>query len=84
MILFIFILIYLISVAIFLITCYYDNKNYIHDIGDLLDTTESFMWCPVLNTGVIIVFYLCLFAVKLLELSKLNILWEKFRHIKLR
>lgn len=84
MILFIFILIYLISVAIFLITCYYDNKNYIHDIGDLLDTTESFMWCPVLNTGVIIVFCLCLFAVKLLELSKLNILWEKFRHIKLR
>lgn len=84
MILFIFILIYLISVAIFLITCYYDNKNYIHDIGDLLDTTENFMWCPVLNTGVIVVFCLCLGIATLWELSKLNILWEKFRNIKLR
>ncbi len=84
MILFIFILIYLISVAAFLITCYYDNKNYIHDIGDLLDQTEGFMWCPFVNTGVLIVFYLCLSIVKLWELSKLDILWEKFRNIKIR
>lgn len=80
----VFILIYLISVAIYLITCYYDNKNYIHDIGDLLDETEGFMWIPFINTGVLIVFYLCLSIVKLCELSKLDILWEKFRSIKLR
>lgn len=84
MILFIFILIYLISVAVCLITCYYDNKNYIHDIGDLLDETEGFMWLPFINTTLVIIFYLCLGAVKLWKLSKLNILWEKFRNIKLR
>lgn len=84
MILFIFILIYLISVAVCLITCYYDNKNYIHDIGDLLDETEGFMWIPGINTVLITVFCLCLGAVKLWELSKLNALWEKFRNIKIR
>ena len=84
MILFIFILIYLISVAIWLITCYYDDKNYIHDIGDLLDETVGFMWIPLINTALIIVFCLCLGAVKLWELSKLNVLWEKFRKIRIR
>lgn len=84
MILFIFILVYLISVAICLITCYYENKNYIHDIGDLLDETEGFMWCPFINTVFIIVFCLCLGAVALWELFKLNILWEKFKNIKIR
>ena len=83
MILFILILIYLISVAVCLIACYYDKK-YIHDIGDLLDETEGFMWIPGINTALVIVFCLCLGAVKLWELSKLNVLWEKFRNIKLR
>lgn len=84
MILFIFILIYLISVAICLITCYYENKYIIHDIGDLLDETEGFMWCPFLNTGLVVIFGLCLGIATLWELSKLNILWEKFRNIKIR
>lgn len=84
MILFIFILTYLISVAIWLIICYYNDTRIIHKIGDLLDETEGFMWCPLINTGVLIVFYLCLSIVKLWELSKLDILWEKFRNIKLK
>lgn len=84
MILFIFILIYLISVAVCLIMCYYDDNNYIHNIGDLLDETEGFMWIPLINTAVVIVLCLCLGAVKLWELSKLNILWEKFRNIKIK
>ena len=84
MILFIFILIYLISVAILLITCYYINRYTIHNVGDLLDETEGFMYCPLLNTVLIIIYYLCLGSVKLWKLSKLNILWKKFRSIKLR
>lgn len=84
MILFIFILIYLISIALWLIICYYDNKYTIHDIGDLLDQTESFMWCPVLNTGAAVVFGLCLVIATLWIFLKLNILWEKFRNIKIR
>lgn len=79
-----FILIYLISVAVCLITCYYDNKNYIHDIGDLLDETEGFMWIPVINTGVIVVFCLCLVITTLWTFSRLNVLWEKFRNIRIR
>lgn len=79
-----FILIYLISVAICLITCYYDNKNYIHDIGDLLDETEGFMWIPIINTVLVILLCLCLGIIKLWELSKLNILWDKFRNIRIR
>lgn len=77
MILFIFILVYLISVAICLficlIICYYDNKETIHAIGDLLDETEGFMWCPFLNTGLLVVFCLCL---------GIATLCEKFRNIK--
>lgn len=84
MILFIFILIYLISVAICLIICYYENEDIIYNIGDLLDETAGYMWCPLLNTVVIIIFCLCLGAVKLWELSKLNIPWEKFRNIKIK
>lgn len=75
MILFIFILVYLISVAICLITYYYENKDTIHNIGDLLDETEGFMWIPVINTASVIVFCLCLGTVKL---------WEKFRNIKIK
>lgn len=84
MIIFIFILIYLISVFVFLITCYNESKNTIHNVGDLLDETEGFMYCPLLNTVLIIIYYLCLGSVKLWKLSKLNILWKKFRSIKLR
>lgn len=84
MVLFIFILIYLISVAVFLITCYYDNKYTIRNIGDLLDETEWFMWCPFINTGLAIILGLYVGTVKLWELSKLNILWEKFRSIKIK
>jgi hypothetical protein len=84
MVIFIFILVYLISVAAFLIDCYYDNKYTICNIGDLLDETEGFMWCPFLNTLLILVFGLCLGAAKLWKLSKLNLLWEKFRNIKLK
>lgn len=80
----IFILVYLLSVAVCLITCYYDNKHTIHNIGDLLDETVGFMWCPVFNTIVIVVFILCLCAVELWELFKLDILWEKFRNIKIK
>lgn len=84
MIIFIFILVYLISVAICLITCYYTNKETIRDIGDLLDETEGFMWCPFLNTGLVVVFGLCLVIATLWTFFKLNVLWEKFRNIKIR
>lgn len=84
MILYIFILVYLMSVSLWLILCYYDNEETIYTIGNLLDKTEGFMWCPFINTGAIIVIYLGMGIIKLFKLSKLNILWKKFRNIKIR
>jgi hypothetical protein len=77
-------LIYLISVAIWLIASYKANKQAIYNIGDLLDETAGFMYCPLLNTVLIIVYCLCTGFMKLWKLSKVNTLWEKFRNIKIR
>jgi hypothetical protein len=84
MLLFIFILIYLASVAIWLIASYKANKYTIRNIGDLLDETAGFMYCPLLNTVLIIVYCLCTGFMKLSKLSKISVLWEKFRNIKIR
>ena len=51
---------------------------------DLLDEIEFYMWCPILNTAYIIVVIICIAIGKLWKVSKLNILWEKFRNIKLK
>jgi hypothetical protein len=80
----IFILIYLISFAIHLLLEYKERKQYIHDIGDLIDNISFYMWFPILNTLILIFAVIGIFIVKLEELSKLDILWEKFRNIKLK
>lgn len=84
MIIFIFLLVYLISVAIWFIATYKANKYTIRNIGDLLDETEGFMYCPFLNTVLIIIYCLCTGFAKLWKLSKISVLWEKFRNIKIR
>ena len=80
----IFILIYLVSLIIHLVLCYKDNKRHIFYMRDLLDKIEFYMWCPILNTAYIIVVIICIAISKLWKVSKLNILWEKFRNIKLK
>lgn len=80
----IFILIYLVSLMIHLVLCYKDNKQYIFYMRDLLDEIEFYMWCPIINTIVIIAVIIGIAIAKLWKVSKLNILWEKFRNIKLK
>ncbi len=80
----IFILIYLISFAIHLLIEYKENEWYIRDVGDLVDNIKFFMWFPLINTLMLIFFVVCIFIIKLWELSKLDILWQKFRNIRLR
>lgn len=63
---------------------YKENKRFIHDVGDLIDSIRFYMWFPLLNTILLIGVGLCIFILKLCDLLKLNILWEKFRNIKLR
>jgi hypothetical protein len=84
MIALVFIIIYLVSFAINLIICYQDNKRHIFNVGDLLDEIEFYMWCPILNTIFLIIIVIGIIVIKLWTLSKLDILWEKFKNIKLK
>lgn len=78
------ILVYLVSFVITLIMCYRENKYAIFKVGDLIDKIEFYMWCPILNTLFLIIIVIGIVIVKLWTLSKLDILWKKFRNIKLK
>lgn len=79
-----FILIYLVSLVIHLVLCYKENKRHIFYVRDLLDEIEFHMWFPVLNTFMLIAVALLAGIISIWKVSKLEILWEKFRNIKLR
>lgn len=79
-----FILIYLISFGIHLLLEYKENKRFIHDIGDLIDSIHFCMWFPLLNTLLLIVIVVGVSIMKLWKLLKLNVLWKRFRNIKLK
>lgn len=64
--------------------CYKENKRHIFYVRDLLDEIDFYMWCPVLNTLLLIVIVVGIFIMKLWKVSKLNVLWQKFRNIRLR
>lgn len=80
----IFILIYLVSLVIYLIICYRENKNAIFTVGDLIDTTEFFMWFPLLNTIMLLLLGIAITIAKIANLLRLPVLWDKFRNIKLK
>ena len=79
-----FILIYLVSLMIHLIFCYKDNKQYIFHVIDFLDEIEFYMWCPIVNTILIIAVIIGTAIAKLYKVLKLDVLWEKFKNIKLK
>lgn len=63
---------------------YKESKRSIHNVGDLIDNIKFYMWFPLLNTLMLIVVVIVIFIMKLWKLLKLDILWEKFRNIRLR
>lgn len=77
-------LIYLASLVIHIIMCYKENKRHIFYVRDLLDEIEFYMWFPGLNTFMLIALALLVGIISIWKVSKLDILWEKFRNIKLR
>ena len=79
-----FILIYLVSLVIHLVLCYKENKRHIFYVRDLLDEIEFHMWFPVLNTFMLIAVALLAGIISIWKVSKLEILWEKFRNIKIK
>lgn len=78
------ILIYLVSLVIHIVLCYKGHKRHIFYMRDLLDEIEFHMWFPVLNTFMLIGIALLVGIIAIWKVSKLDILWEKFRNIKLR
>ena len=77
------ILIWLVSTIVWIIWVYIEEKRWLYNVGDLIDRTEFFMWFPVVNTVLLILFILTSSFCKILRLLKLDVLWEKFRNIKL-
>lgn len=77
------ILIWLISTILWIIGIYIKEKRWLYNVGNLIDNTEFFMWFPIINTVTLIILILILSFCKILELLKLDVLWEKFRNIKL-
>lgn len=79
-----FILIYSASLVIHLILCYKEHEWHISCVGDLIDEIKFYMWFPGLNTFMLIIVAVGIFIIKLWELLKLDVLWQKFRNIRLR
>lgn len=80
----IFILIYLMSFLVHIVLCYKNNKRHIFYMRDLLDEIEFYMWFPVLNTLMLLLVIIAVIIMKLWEITKLDVLWEKFKNIRLR
>lgn len=78
------ILIWLVSTIVWIIWVYIEEKRWLYNVGDLIDRTEFFMWFPFVNTVLLIGFVIILFFYKIFVLLKLDILWEKFRNIKIK
>lgn len=82
----VFILVYLVSFAILLISHYRENKHQIVYVKDLMKSIrhEVHIWFPIINTLTLIFFVVVLVVEKLWKLFRLDKLWEKFGNIKLK
>lgn len=78
------VLIYLVSFAINILLIYLEGKRYIYKVGDIIDKIEFYMWCPLINTLFLIVFVLYYIVYTIFKLLKIDVLWEKFRNIKIK
>ena len=84
MIFFIFIFIYIISIILTWLLVYIEEKDNLNTFGDILDNTEFFVYIPILNTFIYIIYIILLILYKLSLVFKLSDLWNKIRNIKLK
>ena len=84
MIFFIFILIYVISIILTWLIIYIEEKDNLNTFGDILDNTEFFVYIPILNSFIFIIYIILLILYKLSLVLKLSDLWNKIRNIKLK
>lgn len=80
---FLFIAIYLLTIAIEAFWTYHDLNAKPKTIGDLLNSVDTVMFFPILNTILLFFLIVVYSIVGLYKLSKLNILIDKFLKIKL-
>lgn len=81
---FIFILSYIIPIILTWLIIYIEEKDNLNTFGDILDITEFFVYIPVLNCFIVIIYIILLILYKLSLVLKLSDLWNKIRNIKLK
>ena len=81
---FIFILIYVISIILTWLIIYIEEKDNLNTFGDILDNTEFFVYIPILNSVIFIIYIILLILYKVSFVLKLSDLWNKIRNIKLK
>jgi hypothetical protein len=81
---FIFILIYVITIILTWLLIYIEEKDNLNTFGDILDNTEFFVYIPILNTFICIIYIILLILYKISLVLKLSDLWNKIRNIKLK
>lgn len=84
MMFFIFILSYIITIILTWLIIYIEEKDNLNTFGDILDITEFFVYIPVLNCFIVIIYIILLILYKLSLVLKLSDLWNKIRNIKLK
>ena len=81
---FIFAIIYFLSLTIHLVWLYFENKRHIYTVGDIIDDLELYMWFPVLNTICLVAFVVVYSVMELFRLLRFDKAWAWFRNIKIR
>lgn len=84
MMFFIFILTYVIPIILTWLIIYIKEKDILNTFGDILDLTNFFVYLPVLNCFIVIIYIILLILYKLSLVLKLSDLWNKIRNIKLK
>lgn len=79
-----FILSYIIPIILTWLIIYIEEKDNLNTFGDILDLTEFFVYIPVLNGFIVIIYIILLILYKLSLVFKLSDLWNKIRNIKLK
>ena len=79
--------------------CYVENRRHINYVKDLIDEIQFYMWFPIINTltliSIVVVMVILttstligivvfMVIMTLWKLFKLDVLWYKFRNIKLK
>lgn len=81
---FIFVIVYLLSLASHILWVYFENKRHLYTVGDIIDDLEFYMWFPVLNTISLFSFVVALAVITLIDLLRIDKAWDWFRNIKIK